>query len=164
MLHTSTCWQIWISLAIWFSSSLFLFTRLVRLFSRVCCWKGEGGRTRPKGRGGRTGTRKQDQTLAYIAVLLLIITSWHHITKYKVKVLVLYITSTTIVQLQHKENIRCVILNKWSPLGYDLHTVLRLPSPFPYQWYIIHHGLSCFIATEIHEKQFLHKCITAVVR
>lgn len=34
---TSTCWQIWMSLAIWFSSSLFLFTRLVRLFSRVCC-------------------------------------------------------------------------------------------------------------------------------
>lgn len=36
---TSTCWQIWMSLAIWFSNSLFLFTRLVRLFSRVCCWK-----------------------------------------------------------------------------------------------------------------------------
>jgi len=37
---TSTCWQIWMSLAIWFSSSLFLFTRLVKLFSRVCCWNG----------------------------------------------------------------------------------------------------------------------------
>lgn len=37
LLHTSTCWQICISLAIWFSSSLLRLTRLVRFISRVCC-------------------------------------------------------------------------------------------------------------------------------
>lgn len=50
MWHTSTCWQIWMSLAIWFSSSLFLFTRLVKLFSSVCCWDREG-RRRGRNRG-----------------------------------------------------------------------------------------------------------------
>lgn len=37
LLPTSTCWQICISLAIWFSSSLLRLTRLVRFISRVCC-------------------------------------------------------------------------------------------------------------------------------
>lgn len=59
--YTSTCWQIWISLAIWFSSSLFLFTRLVRLFSRVCCWEEDK----------KTGANIRDK-YEYIAVSVLI--------------------------------------------------------------------------------------------
>lgn len=39
---TSTCWQICISLAIWFSSSLLRLTRLVRFVSRVCCRSRKG--------------------------------------------------------------------------------------------------------------------------
>lgn len=42
---TSTCWQICISLAIWFSSSLLRLTRLVRFVSRVCC-RSRNGRKR----------------------------------------------------------------------------------------------------------------------
>lgn len=50
--HTSTCWQICISLAIWFSSSLLRLTRLVRFVSRVCCRhrNGKEGREKKKER------------------------------------------------------------------------------------------------------------------
>lgn len=45
---TSTCWQICISLAIWFSSSLLRLTRLVRFVSRVCCESRNGRGEREK--------------------------------------------------------------------------------------------------------------------
>lgn len=48
--RTSTCWQICISLAIWFSSSLLRLTRFVRFISSVCCQYREG---RQRG-GGNT--------------------------------------------------------------------------------------------------------------
>lgn len=62
---TSTCWQIWISLAIWFSSSLLRLTRLVRFVSRVCCRSRKPGKEREKKtkqdeKSGRTASSKPD--------------------------------------------------------------------------------------------------------
>ncbi len=45
-------------MAIWFSSSLFRFTRLVRLFSRVCCLEAEGGRIRDEGKRRKTRNKE----------------------------------------------------------------------------------------------------------
>ena len=59
---TSTCWQICISLAIWFSSSLLRLTRLVRFVSRVCC----------ESRNGRGEREKRERSAKHNGVGLIV--------------------------------------------------------------------------------------------